>query len=58
MGLQKAVFEQISSVLAIVLMGALLSVHCAIPILLTAGLLALGGILTYKLPNTTNTAIN
>jgi len=58
MGLQKAVFEQISSILAIVLMGALLSVHCAIPILLIAALLLIGGVLSYKLPNTTNAAIN
>jgi len=52
------VFDKVAGITGNIVMGALLSVDCTVPILLTAGLLAVGGILTYKLPNTTNTAIN
>ncbi|XP_067941780.1 synaptic vesicle glycoprotein 2C-like [Watersipora subatra] len=57
-GVQSAMFNRVAAILANVIFGFLVSTHCEVPILLISCLLALGGILTYKLPDTTNISID
>ena len=51
-GVQAAFFNRVAAILASVIFGALIATHCAVPILLIAALLAFGGLLIFKLPNT------
>ncbi|ESO91025.1 hypothetical protein LOTGIDRAFT_191516 [Lottia gigantea] len=50
-GVQQA-FARVGAILGNVIFGELLDVHCAIPMLLVAALLAFGGLSSLKLPNT------
>ncbi|XP_067941446.1 synaptic vesicle glycoprotein 2C-like [Watersipora subatra] len=56
-GLQSALFNRVGAILATVIFGALVTSHCEVPIIIIASLLVIGGLLTYKLPNTTNVPI-
>ena len=56
-GIQGALFNRVAAILASVAFGALITTHCAIPILLIAAILLVGGLMVYFLPNTTNAQI-
>ncbi|XP_067941635.1 synaptic vesicle glycoprotein 2C-like [Watersipora subatra] len=57
-GVQSAMFSRVAAILATIIFGVLVSTHCEVPIILISCLLALGGILTYKLPETTNIPVD
>ena len=49
---------RLGAILGNVVFGYLIEVSCAVPILLVASLLASGGLLGIKLPNTSNVALS
>ncbi|KAK6178546.1 hypothetical protein SNE40_013313 [Patella caerulea] len=57
MGIQQAL-ARVGAILGNIIFGELVDVHCAIPMLLVAALLAFGGLVSIRLPNTTNKDIH
>eukprot|EP00111_Clytia_hemisphaerica_P017998 TCONS_00053279-protein len=55
-GLQASV-GRVAAILGNVVFGELVDLHCSIPLLLVAGMLALGGLSSLKLPKTEDTAL-
>ena len=49
---------RVAAILGNLTFGELVDVHCAIPMILVAGLLVFGGLASIKLPNTTKADIH